>query len=551
MNALLKIYFKEKKLTKYFESKVEKQDRKYEQDFYKKVLLSMLAFAVLAVASAFAVQFIVSEPIAPVSTKLDPQTLGNFFIFVFATSVAFAGALVVIRIASNQEKLAKGQLALAAKTTPEYLHAHESGTAVLDGIQTVSLQLKMLLSIYRTNKQDLSKFLKNTKGAETLLKNCSAELQKPWVNDLAQYAIAKNSANVNDSTSQINLLSNVTALFDSCQKLLSKLEEKAITQDKVEIQFSQTINDAQKLMEGLLDLKNKHAEQIKLGGAKEFNDATPTAAAYIHKLLQTLDFDSLKISSDVEKAVYKSEHFKNVNHAFFKCTAHDLQNKLSINFKKLNADDESYAKLEYIEHAYNDAATFEAVRDAFGSAGKDSVSFMQGIQTKINLEALINNIKENQKCLYIIYMAENFNPKYLFANSDLLDRCVIILDGFPNPSWLNEFKDYGIDEIFTQTAFKNVHLKSKDEQWAEYLSNVRNKVDFWNKQMKNNIREEQAHLEKPVHSRTHWIVLNKLPDPTDVDACNKHIETMLGWVSNIPVIATSSDLNENHAWKTI
>lgn len=304
-------------------NKGNETNNEYELAFYEKFGKWICIFAVVALISALLVHLALEKKSVLGLTQLDAQTLGNFFIFVFATSVAFAGALVVIKIASNQEELSKrqeelanNQLELARKTTPEYEIAHIAGIAVQGGIQSFQQQISLLFGLYyHSQNQSLNKEKEKEQAlyklafkthSEALITDITAELQKPWLLHLVDYEkearerlSSKQDKNEKD-TKAINLLAK--KLYLELKKLSSIVVTREFTNEDVRsMLINETMNSlhmgVQVFYKQLNEVKNLYQDSIKSKSIEPFNSDEPLVNAAIHQRLMIIklkpDFDTL------------------------------------------------------------------------------------------------------------------------------------------------------------------------------------------------------------------------------------------------------------------
>jgi hypothetical protein len=184
-----------------------------------------------------------------------------------------------------------------------------------------------------------------------------------------------------------------------------------------------------------------------------------------------------------------------------------------------------------------------------------------------NLHRKIINSKDTQE-LFLIYIAGDQDPRFLFANLDALDRCVIVFEDFPDPPWLANFKDSEIYNQFSKcfeftpavpNCIDSHDISNGSVEWGEVLSRLRkaSKVGGLGpiRLFSENDKKEMGfdHLvdelmEKPSQCRNHWIFMNRLPKPTNVEKCELHSKIMAGWLSHIPAMCTRGDGERNTCW---
>ena len=288
--------------------------KNYEYDFLKKIGLSFLIFLVIALLSAFSVQLILSVEIFPTSTKLDAQTLGNFFIFAFATSVAFAGALVVIKIAAKQEDLAKNQLDLAQrqellaktqlefakKATQEYQVASTTGDRVALAMQSLTQKINLVFGFYyEAHFKDKSLSSKESLilGSRDVLRRITVTLQEPWVLELTQYEIESKrlspESQASESQANVLILFANKFCFESF-KLLSILESRRFASEddrsKEASDILRSLNTGvTKFYEQLNEIRGNYQLRIEKGELLSFTADNPVITASIHQKLMRLE----------------------------------------------------------------------------------------------------------------------------------------------------------------------------------------------------------------------------------------------------------------------
>lgn len=299
------------------------ETKTYERKFFEKIVLSIIIFAVFALFSAIAVNLILSLDLFAKTTKLDAQTLGNFFIFIFGTSVTFAGAWVVIQIASKQEDLANTQLDLAnrqeelaitqleleKKGLHEYVALQNRSDAVAVGIQSLNQKVNLLFGFYFrvvSSRKKLDNVKVNSESEENfrfILETCLAQsgeilkgitdgLQDAWVLDLISYE-KDSKINMSESTgSGLYMLAN--KLFFEFKKMTTVLEKDSIP-DK-EIRFSEafkilrsTHEGVQNFFDTLAQIKATYEKNIESGAINSFNIDSPSIAALIHQKVKRLE----------------------------------------------------------------------------------------------------------------------------------------------------------------------------------------------------------------------------------------------------------------------
>ncbi len=529
---------------------------KNEISFIKKSLLLAIIFVFISIigVAVVSIYLVYAEPgkevgLNPWPWNLDGQTIGNLFIFAFASAVAYAGALVVIKISERQAELTE-------QSTPEYEHALKVSESIIEGLQIISLRLKMLQVFYRANRfDDKAWSAPVNKTVVDVLDGCQEELVKPWVNHLSQYMSHANDR----GTGRINLTAVTTAFYEACMDFNAFLtNDKNFTSNRkqIEIYVADVIDKAQKLIESTINI----AKSIVI----------PSEVKYklIHQALAQINYEDLKISQNLSSVANKSSQ-----HASRKINNNELKKRLSAAFELTSKSDVSAEWLYYIEHEFMDMGTFEAIRDVFDEISKSNERLFDSFYCDVskieikNLHRKIINSKGTQE-LFLIYIAGDQDPRFLFANLDALDRCVIVFEDFPDPPWLDNFKDSEIYNQFSKSfeftpagpnRIDSHDISNGSFEWSEVLSRLRkaSKVGGLgpNRFFSENDKKEMGfdHLvdelmEKPSQCRNHWIFMNRLPKPTNIEKCELHSQIMAGWLSHIPAMCTRGDGERNTCW---
>lgn len=284
---------------------------KYEHAFFQKIKFSVAIFACIGLLSATAVHLILNLKIGLPSTNLDAQTIANFFIFTFATSVAFAGAWVVIQIASKQEDLAKTQLKLASdqkdlamaqfeltqKTTPEYSSALKAGDEAASGLLELKQKVTLLFGFYfKAHSQGASSVTKEAFQSQTvyILNGIIELLQGGWVLELPAYEAESKAAERDESTSSIVLLSN--KLFSEFSNLRAVMQSSKyideVERSQAAYQIFRSLNAGIKtFFEAVQKIRDDFDNRVHLGATQKFNSKEPRIAAAIHGRLEQMDLN--------------------------------------------------------------------------------------------------------------------------------------------------------------------------------------------------------------------------------------------------------------------
>ena len=283
----------------------EKSMKAYEQAFINKIGLSLVFFAVMALLGMLVIQLVLSEQSFLPATKLDAQTLGNFFIFIFASSVAFAGALVVIRIASKQEELAKNQLELAKKATAEYEYTQLVSNEAVRDIQTFIQRITILYNLYNyTNprpsvewKQVHMQVFQNY--ASEVIKEITDLLKYPWISRLRQYELdsrkmqtqsqlGNKNNNVPELIEIIVLANKLFCEFKLLDLLVKKLNVRlsGVTWADILAQLKHLFEGIDAFFDCLTKVHNSYQQCIDNGIFKIFNSDDPDFVAAVHQKLK-------------------------------------------------------------------------------------------------------------------------------------------------------------------------------------------------------------------------------------------------------------------------
>jgi hypothetical protein len=281
----------------------------YEREFFKKILLSVIVFSALALLSALAVQALLQPNRFSGDFKLDAQTLGNFFVFTFATSVAFAGAWVVIQIASKQEELSKNQfklvqdqkqlaedqLELTKKTAPDYGFAQAAGSSAALGLQVFTQKVTVLFAFYfkarSGNSNDLNKETFQTQSA-MVVKNLIDLLQEPWVVELSEYEGDTLSAQAENDPKKMVLLTN--ALILELSNLKTILESPNFSNEAIRSEaalkiLSSLFEGVQVFFSQLRGIRETYEGKILSNVLTRFNSDLPRGPASVHEKLLKME----------------------------------------------------------------------------------------------------------------------------------------------------------------------------------------------------------------------------------------------------------------------
>jgi hypothetical protein len=283
--------------------------KKYERSFFLKIFLSALIFATIGLLSAIAVHQILNLRIGLPPTSLDAQTIANFFIFAFATSVAFAGAWVVIQIASKQEdlantqlnlaldqkELARAQLELTQKTTPEYNAALKAGDEAASGLLELKQKVTLLFGFYfKAHSKGASSVAKEAFQTQTvhILSGILELLQGAWILELPTYEVESKAIKMGDSTSGIVLLSN--QLFLEFSNLRSVLQSKTYSVEEERSQaafqiYGSLMKGVEVFFEAVRKIRDDFDKEVSAGNLRSFNSEEPRIAAAIHGRLSQMD----------------------------------------------------------------------------------------------------------------------------------------------------------------------------------------------------------------------------------------------------------------------
>lgn len=305
--------------------KITTDMKTYERKFFDKIGFSIIIFSTFALFSAIAVHLILNLDLFPIATKLDAQTLGNFFIFIFGTSVTFAGAWVVIQIASKQEdlantqlelatrqeELAKTQLELEKKSLHEYVASQMGSDAVIAGIQTLTQKIALFFGFYykviksRETTQS-NKYSENVeKEAELLLRTCLTQshevlkditdlLQESWVSELTRYEKESQDAVNQTNGNKIYVLGN--KLFFELKTLATVLESDLYLDSNA--RFAESFKILGSIYTGvniffkaLQGIREAYEKRVQSGQVMVFNTDNPTVAASIHQKIKRLELE--------------------------------------------------------------------------------------------------------------------------------------------------------------------------------------------------------------------------------------------------------------------
>lgn len=282
---------------------------KYEHAFFQKIKLSVAIFGCIGLLGAIAVHLILNLKIGLPPTNLDAQTIANFILFTFATSVAFAGAWVVIQIASKQEDLAKTQLQLASdqkdlaqaqleftqKTTPEYSSALKAGDEAASGLLEFKQKVTLLFGFYfKAHSEGASSVSKEAFQTQTIyvLIGIIELLQGGWVLELLAYEAESKAAERDESPSAIVLLSN--ELFLEFSNLRTVLESPKHQNEIVRSQgalriYESLIKGIETFFEAVKKIGDNFEDKVHSGALQRFNSEEPRIAAAIHGRLKKID----------------------------------------------------------------------------------------------------------------------------------------------------------------------------------------------------------------------------------------------------------------------
>ncbi len=157
-----------------------------ERNFIKKSAWTTLVFLFISAIGLMVVKYL--------DLVLDAQTAGNFFIFAFASGVAYAGALVVINISAQQNELSERQFRLELKSTPWHTYAIKVSQEFVEGIASITQLSKQLEVNYSVVAREVTGpehrlyefFLQLNKLAPSHVEIVRQELGKPWLACLGQ-----------------------------------------------------------------------------------------------------------------------------------------------------------------------------------------------------------------------------------------------------------------------------------------------------------------------------------------------------------------------------
>ena len=161
-----------------------------ERNFIKKSAWTTLVFTIISGIGLMVVKYL--------NLSLDAQTAGNFFIFAFASGVAYAGALVVINISAQQNELSERQLRLESKSTPEHAYAIKVSQEFTQGIASIFLSSKQLVQNYSVivdnevtgpEHRYYEFFVQINRLVPRHIDIIRQELVKPWLGCLIEYPL--------------------------------------------------------------------------------------------------------------------------------------------------------------------------------------------------------------------------------------------------------------------------------------------------------------------------------------------------------------------------
>jgi hypothetical protein len=246
-----------KKLNNSSKSDVKTEER----NFIKKSAWTTLVFLFISAIGLMVVKYL--------DLVLDAQTAGNFFIFAFASGVAYAGALIVINISAQQNELSERQLRLESKSTPEHAYAIKVSQEFMEGIASIFLSSEQLVTNYSVivdydvngpEHRYYEFFIQANKLVPRRVDIIREELVKPWLGCLGQYPFyTKEEAGM--------LINCVTTLDRMCllaQEAL-KDEQKNKNIDKILIKILDVVECIEELFDRIKHLFEDYKNR-KLSG---------------------------------------------------------------------------------------------------------------------------------------------------------------------------------------------------------------------------------------------------------------------------------------------
>lgn len=483
---------------------------------YASFLLSLLATLVYLAHSRGLL-----PPVAVSVNTYDGQSLIALVSLVIGGAVALAGAYVVISLAKTQEGLTHTQIEISKRQTAEYEATYVAASQAAGNIKYMLALGGMVLATYRqlrTNPTEL--FSSTSSPLAPLLERLRDVCSQSWavdVFDYAQGASHKARINVQRNLAQIHFRSNKMVLMLTAPRV--EVDQQARAFDSMTRQTILLIIDiytfGQSLLEARSAWKTHSPDPMQEPSASGFLHAflapikdgdfliSMEARTEIMRFMRALDPDSLPLQQSGETDGLPPSFAKMLN---------DVLGSTTTKCRPVR-----------INQMKGASEALEIIRDAvqaWAKKNQHSYRFVEGVRNREEMADLRMHIDSaGGNAVTVIYVnALGGNPDWLFQFHESLDKCIVILDGLPVPTWTEQFK---------YVDFENYSSWDSVLRLLAFTAIGRTHSTY------------PAKVASPT--RTLWVGLQELPDYADLDEIRAFQESSMNSFGAMFTRATNLD----------
>lgn len=448
--------------------------------------------------------------------NLDGQSLVGLASLAIGSAIGLAGALVVIKIADQQERLAlqqtelaRQQAASAAQQTARYQALYTQAQDAINGTRNLLMLYSMLLATYRMFAQQPSKLHGADNSPFTPIVRRIAELLlEPWTLVLAQYCKLTNR------TSAVDFHHSLAMVSEAAHRFLAEVttDESGTYDEHNKRKLIWLLYRVGKLGETLYIAKavGSFAEnQGQPNDDYKISLHNPTLTAFFHQELSRLNETDFALSDEVMSVVTKHhDTYSCFDTVLFPRDGQPAPFKLLLDQKFADSKGDQGIEPSMIPvRVFQEAGASEPLEHiiliAKHWAGMNGLKFRQwqGVENREEIEDLRKSARTG-KTVNLIYVAGAGGVvKWLFANYIHLDRCIIVCDGIENATWQTDYANEirlindGIENRSWAAALRLFSARAVDATKSHTFD-----------------PEMNPYTKSGASPRTLWVTLQSIPD---------------------------------------
>lgn len=455
----------------------------------------------------------------------DGQSLIALVSLVIGSAVALAGAYVVISLAKTQEGLTQTQIEISKRQTAEYEATYIAASQAAGNIKYVLALGSIVLATYRRLRTNPTELYSSTSSPLTpLLERLRDVCSQSWSVDVFDYAQGASQ------TSRINVQGSLAQIHFRSNKMLSLLTARRVEVDQNspndEVMRRQTValmSDIYTFGRSLLEARSTWKMHVP-DPMQE-----PSVSGFLHGFLTPIKDGDFLISAEAWEEI--NRFVGRIDPFSLPLQNSDETDQAPPSFNKMLNDvlmsPTTACRPVRINQLKGASAPLEIIRDsvqAWAKENKHSYQFVEGVRNWEKMADLLKQISSRDgNTVTVIYVsAIGGNPDFLFQFHASLDKCIVILDGLPTPTWAEQYQN---------VDFKN------HQSWTEVLYQLAGAATTRTK------KPYPAKVTGPT--RTLWIGLQELPDYADESEARAFQE---GYLSSFGAMLSRVTMSQGGAY---